>query len=63
MLKDEYGDFEEDVVKLTGKEFSKTVENVNKNSRTYRSQCDIVELSNTVKIYFEPSLNKKFIHV
>ncbi len=64
MLEDEYNDFEEDVIKLTGKEVSKTSgDNVNRNSRTYRSQCDIIELSSTVKIYFEPSLNKKYIHV
>lgn len=63
MLIDEYKDFEGSVFELAGKEATKSFNNdLIKNSRNYKS-CEAIDLSNEVKIYFEPSLNKKFIHV
>jgi hypothetical protein len=33
----------------------------NLKQKTFKNQCDSIELSNVVKVYFEPSLVKKFI--
>merc|ERR1712150_13714 len=64
ILVDEYKDFEESIFELTGKETTKSISNdLARNSRNYKSPCEVIDLTNVVKIYFEPSLNKKFIHV
>jgi hypothetical protein len=65
MLIDEYADFRESVLELTGclhqKQFAN--DSKNKSSLNYKSQCEAVDLSGVVKVYFEPQLTKKFIHV
>ena len=65
MLIDEMNDFEESMLDLVDKEtYQKiAISNTNQNlkQRTFKNQCDSIELSNIVKIYFEPSLAKKFI--
>lgn len=66
MLIDEVSDFEDSMLELLDKDdtYQKSNQNNsnrNLNQKNFKSQCDSIELSNTVKIYFEPSLAKKFI--
>lgn len=64
MLIDEYGDFRESVLELTGCHQKLSFSDAkNKNSLSYKSQCEVIDLSGVVKLYFEPQLTKKFIHV
>ena len=62
MLIDEYNDFENTLTELNDKETTNTIKfnSTNKHSRSFKSQCDSIELSDLVKIYFEPNLAKKF---
>ena len=72
MLIDEYDDFEDLIIEMlpdNNKETTcvsniakKTETNLNKSIklRTFKYQCDSIELSSMVKVYFEPSLAKKF---
>ena len=61
MLIDEYNDFENTLTELNDKEAANAIRfNSNKHSRSFKSQCDSIELSDLVKIYFEPNLAKKF---
>ena len=77
MLIDEVNDFEDSMLELLNKEeedcgnqksiaatASAAITNGTERrlkQKTFKNQCDSIELSNIVKVYFEPSLDKKFI--
>lgn len=65
MLIDEVNDFEDSMLDLLDTDMpQKSITNAanrNLKQKNFKNQCDSIELSNIVKIYFEPSLVKKFI--
>lgn len=65
MLIDEVNDFEDSMLDLVDADMpQKSITNAanrNLKQKNFKNQCDSIELSNIVKIYFEPSLVKKFI--
>lgn len=74
MLIDEVNDFEDSMYELLDKDDEENGQQKgitaaaitsgsdrNLKQKTFKNQCDSIELSNVVKVYFEPSLVKKFI--
>ena len=62
MLIDEYSDFESIVLKIAGKKRNlNTLESNSIQITKNKNLCESIELSNIVKIYFEPYLAKKFV--
>ena len=76
MLIDEVNDFEDSMLELLNKEeedcgnqksIAATASAATNGTewslkqKTFKNQCDSIELSNIVKVYFEPTLVKKFI--
>ena len=65
MVIDEVNDFEDSMLDLvdvdTPQKSITNAANRNLKQKNFKNQCDSIELSNVVKIYFEPSLVKKFI--
>lgn len=65
MVIDEVNDFEDSMLDLVDADMpQKSITNAanrNLKQKNFKNQCDSIELSNIVKIYFEPSLVKKFI--